>query len=104
MALRYRMVQGTSDPHDFRLLEEGAAFTDGELDGVTIAMEWRTAPDDPPTVDWLDRDAGTVRVTDTEDMAVGLYRFRWKLTDAGGIVSYVPNEDLESNEWRVMRV
>jgi len=95
------MVVGTSEPQDFQLLEDGVA-KDGT--GWDVDIEWRDSPDTPPTVAWLVQASGTVRVTGTESMAVGQYRFRFSLTDGGGDVGYVPNLDKEANVWRVVRL
>ena len=104
--LNHKMVVGTSEPQDFQLYNEEDVPLVGT--GVTVEIDWRgTDPVGSPgvTVAWLDATIGTVRVTDTEDMPVGLYRFRWKLTDSGGGRSgFIPNLDIEANYWRVARV
>lgn len=98
--MTHTMVEGTSEPQDFQLLDDGAPL-DGT--GWTVGIEWRG--DDPtgPTVDWLSQADGTVRVSGCEDMAVGIYPFRFTIANGGGALAYVPNA-ASADEWRVVRV
>ena len=96
------MVVGTSEPQDFALTDDGAAI-DGT--GITIALDWRGSdPVGPPAIAWLEEEDGTVRVTSTAGMSVGTYRFRFKLTDGEGAISYIPNLTVDANVWRVTEV
>ncbi len=98
---------GTSEPQDFTLKNDGAAI-DGT--GFTVDLEISQRVDGamvdvdtPPTVAWLDRAAGTVRVTGVEDLEIGNYSVRYKVTDGGGKVGYFPNGD-KADLWRVVRI
>lgn len=100
--MTHKMVVGTIEPQDFQLFNDETALdgtdwdveivfreTDAELAGVVAA--------------WLDQDAGTVRVTGVEDMAIGQYHFRFKLTDGEGNEGFVPNVDA-AGIWTVSKV
>ena len=97
------IVVGTSEPQDFQLQDNGANLVGT---GLTIALEFRETSDelDDVLVAWLDQAAGTVRVTGTEGLIRGTYHVRFKLTDLGGKVGYVPNLQKPSDEWLVVRV
>lgn len=83
----------TSEPQDFQLRDDGAAF-DGT--SITLALEIVDRSGaviaTPPTVAWLDQAAGTVRVSGCEALAVGSYYVRYVLTDSNGKVGYIPNQ------------
>jgi len=92
----------TSEPQDFELRDKGVAIVGT---GLSVALEITTAAGapvaTPPTVAWLNQAAGTVRVTGTENLALGDYRVRFKLTDAGGKVGFCPNGE-KADLWRVV--
>lgn len=96
--------EGTSEPQDFALLDAGEAIDGTSID---VALEIAKHPDeevnDPPSVEWLNRAGGTVRVTGTESLTVGLYYVRFKLTDTAGKVGFVPN-GRDPLKWRVVPV
>jgi len=94
MQVSHYIPLGTSEPQDFLLRNNGQAI-DGT--GFTIGIEVSKladgviTPQSAPTVAWLSQSAGTVRVTGLESFALGNYLVRFKLTDGGGKVGYVPN-------------
>lgn len=99
------MVVGTSEPQEFQLLQDGVPLNGT---GFSVAIEFRGGVGEPtaPTlsVAWLDQAAGTVRVSGVEIMIVERYHFRFKLTDAGAKVGYIPNLASLPNVWNVVRV
>lgn len=103
--MTHEMVILTSEPQDFQLLNDGSPL-DGTGWTVTIVFQEDDAettwPEDV-VADWLDQTAGTVRVTGIENMPLGLHRFRFKLTDGGGQVGFVPNE-AAPDVWKVVRI
>ena len=106
--LTHIMVVGTTKPQDFQILSEGESF---DATGFEIAIEFRPADAgaypgfaDDLTVDWLAEATSQVRVTGVEAMSVGDHRFRWKITDEGGQIEYVPNLEVPPNTWKVVRV
>lgn len=101
--MTYTMPVGTSEPADFQIFDDGAA-TDGT--GLLVELLLYRAGslvDQSLTVEWLDQSAGTVRVTGTEDLAVGSYKFRFRLTGGAGSVGFAPNAGASGN-WRVTKV
>jgi hypothetical protein len=99
--MNHVMVFGTSEPQDFQLLDDGAAL-DGT--GFDIEIEWRgSVPPGPPVAAWLVVADGTVRVTQTSQIPIGAYLYRWKLTDGLGRVGYVPNMNQLPDTWKVVR-
>ena len=86
--MKHTMVVGTSEPQDFQL-EDDNANLDGS--GWDVDIEFRTGGEDV-TVAWLNQAAGTVRVSGLEDLAAGIYYFRFTLTD-GSSLAYVPSTD-----------
>lgn len=82
----------TSEPQDFQLRDDGAAY-DGT--GITVTLEIAESTGatiaTPPTVAWISAAAGTVRVSGVETLAVGTYYVRYVLTDGAGKVGYIPN-------------
>lgn len=102
--MTFIMVEGTSEPQDFALKDDGVA-----LNGTSwaIGIEWRgTAPANPPTIAWLNQAAGTVRASGCEDMARGSYPFRFTITDGSGKMAYVPSspDTAAADLWVVVRV
>lgn len=98
---------GTSEPQDFELIDSGRPVNGT---GVTVALEISkrvgdalVAVDTPPTVDWLDRTAGTVRVTGVETLTAGSYLVRFRLTDGSGKVGYTPNRE-RADLWIVVAI
>lgn len=83
---------GTSEPQDFALFNDGVAL-DGT--GLSVALDIFTDEGESfspaPTVVWLDQSAGTVRVTDTDGLTVGMYRVRFALTDNASQKGFAPN-------------
>lgn len=105
--MKYTIPFGTSEPQDFLLKDAGAP-----LDGTGLTVELvitrragsaAVAVTSPPTVDWLDQAAGTVRVTGTEALAIAFYLVRFKLTDGLGKVGFVPNGE-KDDVWHVSAV
>lgn len=99
--LHHVMVVGTGEPQDFQITDDLTT-----LDGTdwTIALRFTDGPDSPPTsVAWLDQDGGKVRVSGCEDMAVGRYLWRFKITDGSGNHAFAPSGK-DANTWRVVRV
>lgn len=99
---------GTSEPQDFALANNRTPLVGTSL---TVAIEIKRlvaggALEDvetPPVVSWLSAAAGTVRVTGTEVLAVGVYAVRFKLIDGGGDVGFAPNTP-QPDLWHVVRV
>lgn len=98
---------GTSEPQDFALLDAGVAINGT---AITVSLEiaqyasgTTSEVDTPPTVAWLSAAAGTVRVTGTESLEIGTYLVRFKLTDAGSLIGFVPNL-AKADIWRVVPV
>jgi len=105
------MVAGTSEPQDFQLLNEGVALVGT---GFTLGIEFAsngtyTAAQVTALagviVTWLSQATGTVRAsTGISALPIGLYPFRFTLTDSGSKKGYVPNLDASPNLWRVVKV
>jgi hypothetical protein len=86
--MQYTWVEGTTEPNDFQLKDDGANLVGTDFD---VDIEFREAGVSA-TVAWLDQAAGTVRVTDVTGMTVGkTYHFRFTLTDGNGKIGYCPN-------------
>lgn len=98
------IVSGTSEPYDFQLRNNGAVL-DGT--GFTLALEvyrgTTLLTTGVPTAAWLAQASGTVRVSGINQLATGSYRVRYKLTDVGGKVGYVPNQAVPDT-WSVVKV
>lgn len=101
------IVFGTSEPQDFKLLDKGVAINGANL---TVAIEISayadgevSTVDSPPSVAWLSEADGTVRVSDVDNLAVGTYLVRFKLTDTSGNVGYCPTGG-KADVWRVVAV
>lgn len=106
--MKHTIVFGTTEPQDFALLDDGEALVGTGFDiGIefreTGLSEEQLAEVAEVSVAWLDQAAGTVRVTNFEDLPIGTYYVRFTLTDSGGKVGYAPNE-AGADEWRVVRV
>lgn len=92
---KYDIVDGTTAVIQFQLLEEGAAIN---LTGVTVSLllsdRTGTTVTSPGTVVITDAATGKVQLTPTGTTTFvadnGPYYARWKLTDGGGKISYVP--------------
>lgn len=103
---------GTSEPQDFELRNDGEAL-DGTGFDVELEIYQNVADSDPvapegspppaPTVEWLAQAQGTVRVTGVEDLAVGQYLVRFKLTDDNEKDGFFPN-GAKADIWRVVPV
>ena len=103
MAIRHYFPQGTTEPQDFQLRNDGAALSGS---GYTVAIELSRidggAIPTLPTVAWLVQGSGTVRVSGVGSLAEGMYRVRFKLTDVSSLVGYVPNGN-DPDTWIVTR-
>lgn len=105
--MNYTIPLGTSEPQDFQLKDEGEPIVGT---GITIALSIAKkvsggveAVVSPPTVAWLDREAGTVRVTGVEILDLGSYLVRFRLTDASSNVGYAPNGE-RADVWHVVAI
>lgn len=105
--MRHIIPKGTTEPQDFELRDQGVAIVgtgtvaleiyrkvNGVMEAVTV---------NPPTVDWLNQAAGTVRVLGVSALAADTYYVRFKLTDSGGAIGYAPNGE-KADRWRVVEV
>ncbi len=96
---------GTTDPEDFVLTN----IVGDDLD-VTLEIYKRTGfgqgdlaeVEEPPDVDWLDEEARTVRVTGLENLALGAYQVRFKISQ-GADHGYVPDGE-HADLWIVVPV
>lgn len=97
----YEIVQGTTEPQDFQLYDDGAALVGT---GWTVALVIRESLGvvTPPTVAWLSQAAGTVRVSGIGALPVGRYTVRFKLTGGDGSVGYVPSGSTPDT-WHIAR-
>jgi hypothetical protein len=96
---------GTSEPYDFQLSNDGAPL-DGSNLTVTLhiyrsGVLQSTAP--LPAVAWLSQAGGTVRVTGMQHLALGTYRVRYRLQDAGTTIGYAPNQT-NADTWNVVKL
>lgn len=98
--MAHKMVVGTTEPQDIQVLNEGAAIVGT---GFNVAIVFRTSPGGTPVAAWLNQATGTVRVTGTGSMRIGMHYYRIALTDSGGKVGYVPNLD-PADIWEVEAV
>ncbi len=98
---------GTSEPQDFQLKNNGTALNGSDFDvELEIFAKTTTEPaavEGPPLAEWLDQDAGTVRVTGCEALALGIYFVRFKLTDSDDNIGFFPNGD-KADVWRVVEI
>lgn len=94
LAARYDIPAGTTSK-DFELRDNGQPFDgtghDIELVISTTEGDDVVAPEEPPEADWLEQADGTVRVTGLDNLAIGNYYVRYKLTKDGE-VAFIPNE------------
>jgi hypothetical protein len=87
----YHIVEGTSEPQDFQILDDGAELVGTGLTlAIRVYSNGTLVSTSPPTVAWLDQAAGTVQVSGIESLAAGEYNVRYTLTDSGGKVGFVP--------------
>lgn len=100
--MKHTIVEGTTEPQDFALLDDGAALVGT---GFDLGIDFRETSDelDDVVVAWLNQATGTVRVTGLEGLPTGKYHVRFTLTDGAGKVGYVPN-GVGADEWSVVRV
>lgn len=97
----YKRPVSTSEPWDFTLKEQGEAKDLSDFSAVELIISTTkgnvvTAPSAPvPTVAFLSKPAGTVRVSGAENLALGNYFVRFKLTDGAGKVFFVPADEEE---------
>jgi hypothetical protein len=102
----YHIVEGTSEPQDYQLLDDGAAF-DGT--GFTVALKVYSngtlVTSGVPTVAWLSQAVSTVRVSGMDGLAAGEYRVRYTLTDGSSNVGFVPGGPniMEADRWIITR-
>lgn len=96
---------GTSEPQDFELRDRGDPVVGTGLTVTLVIVALSGAEIDPllTLADWLDELAGTVRVTGVENLAVGNYRVRFKLTDVLNTIGYAPNGE-KADLWSVVAV
>jgi hypothetical protein len=96
------IVQGTSEPQDFALLDDGVALVGTDLTvNIEVYLNAVLVTSSPPTVAWLNQAGGTVRVSGVENLAVGSYQVRFKLTARAGKIAYCPNLS-SPDRWRVL--
>lgn len=102
---RFVIVEGTSEPYEFQLYNNGAALVGTGLDVFLELYQRSTAITESPmpSVAWLSQATGTVRVTGLETLEKGNYRVRYRLEDSGNLVGFAPNQDA-ADEWTVVRV
>lgn len=87
----YRIVEGTSEPQDFQLEDDGAALDGTGFDvDVVVYQNGTLVTTNAPDVDWLSQGDGTVRVTGIEALGSGEYHVRYTLTDGANKVGFVP--------------
>lgn len=96
---------GTTEPADLQLTDDGENLVGT---GLTLGLEIEkyvngamVAIDTPPTVAWLSAAAGTVRVTDLDNLDEGNYYVRFSLDNGAGSVGYVPNGK-SADLWQVV--
>jgi hypothetical protein len=101
----YRIVEGTSEPQDFQLEDDGEALVGT---GFTVALKLYSngtlVTTSAPTVAWLSQAAGTVRVSGCEGLSAGEYRVRFTLTDGSSKVGFVPGGPnvTEADRWIIV--
>lgn len=97
--MTYTIVEGTTEPQDVQLQNDGAALSGT---GLTVGLDWRETVLGTPAVAWLSQAAGTVRITGLDQMTVGTYHLRFTLTDASNKVGYCPNV-AKPDVWNVVK-
>lgn len=98
---------GTSDPLEIELTDNGDPIPDAHakdveieitdedgaaVSGVTLTAEWTGASD-----------TSVVKVTGHEDLPVGNYRVRFKLTDTQSKIGFAPNGH-DADLWTVVAI
>jgi hypothetical protein len=87
----YRIVEGTTEPQDYQILDDGDALVGTGFDvGLNVYLNGQLVTTGVPTVAWLSQAAGTVRVSGMDGLAAGEYAVRYTLTDGSAKVGYVP--------------
>lgn len=87
----YRIVEGTTEPQDYTLLDDGVALVGTGLTvGLKVYSNGQLVTTGAPTVAWLSQADGTVRVSGMDGLTAGEYAVRYTLTDASSKVGYVP--------------
>lgn len=101
------IVLGETTAKPQQLLEEGVALNGT---GLTVTLEIKkyaggeyTAVSPAPAVAWLTQASGIVEITGVENLAVGNYYVRYKLTNGAGKYDYVPNGK-GGDLWKVVGV
>jgi hypothetical protein len=101
----YRIVEGTSEPQDFQLLDDGVALVGTGLTlGLKVYLNGTLVTTSAPTVAWLSQAAGTVRVSGIDGLSSGEYHVRYTLTDSGGKIGFVPGGPTitEADRWIIV--
>lgn len=102
-AKTYYIVQGTSEPQDYQLLDDGEV-ADGTGFNLDIVIYNNGELVTGPTVAWLDQTTRTVRVSAMNTLGAGEYHVRYTLTDGTSKVGFVPGgpNSRESDTWVVV--
>lgn len=106
--MTHDLVEGTTEPQDFQLLDDGAPLVGTGFD-VALVIAPAVGTSTPavgspaPVAEWLSQALGTVRVTGADILERGSYSVRYSLTDGSDDVGYAPNA-AQSDTWRVVRV
>jgi hypothetical protein len=101
----YRIVEGTSEPQDFQLYDDGVALDGTALTlGLKVYLNGALVETDAPTAAWLVQASGTVRVTGIENLDPGEYHVRYTLTDGANKVGFVPGGPniVEADRWIIV--
>jgi hypothetical protein len=101
----YRIVEGTSEPQDFQILDDDENLVGTGLDlDVKVYLNGTLVTTDAPTVAWLSQAAGTVRVSGIENLDPGEYHVRYTLTDSSDKVGFVPGGPniVEADRWIIV--
>ncbi len=102
--MRHTIPVGTSEPQDFELKNDGAAFDGSSFDiELEITAKDGTAIATAPVAAWLVASAGTVRVTGVETLETGHYYVRFKVTDGTNHDGFFPNGD-KADVWSVVAI
>lgn len=107
MSIVHVIPEGTSEPQDFQLLNDGVPLVGTGLD-VALEIEsprGQALSPQPCQVAWLSQANGTVRVTGIEELPIGRYRVRYILTNSASPpeLGYVPNGQ-QPDIWHVVEV
>lgn len=99
----YHIVEGTSEPQDFQLLDDNEAFDGTGFDiGLKVYSNGTLVTSSPPTVAWLDQGTSTVRVSGIENLSAGEYKVRYTVTDSGGKIGHVPSGN-DADTWVIAK-